>query len=194
MKCPYCGSTNLVWDYQRGEVICTYCASVIDKIYVSTKPHGEWGEEHRRSSSCTSDYVPKLKKATKDYLKILETMSSRNRNDITIDTKAFWEYQKTGRRVKLLKRRVNIKYSSDLSVRIAMDVLRKYPKLSSRTDRAKIAIALLAIALVKGAKLNTALITREVGLSKVHIKRLEKLVLKERAFIKELKEAFNRIQ
>ena len=31
MKCPYCGSENLVW--KDGEVVCTSCGSVIDRIY-----------------------------------------------------------------------------------------------------------------------------------------------------------------
>ncbi|BFI75311.1 TFIIB-type zinc ribbon-containing protein [Sulfurisphaera ohwakuensis] len=33
MKCPYCESENLVWDYKNGNLVCTSCGSVIDKIY-----------------------------------------------------------------------------------------------------------------------------------------------------------------
>ena len=33
MKCPYCGSSELIWDYKTGDVVCSKCASVIDKIY-----------------------------------------------------------------------------------------------------------------------------------------------------------------
>lgn len=33
MKCPYCGSENLVWDYEHGNIVCSECGSVIDQIY-----------------------------------------------------------------------------------------------------------------------------------------------------------------
>jgi len=33
MKCPYCGSSEIVWDYKTGDMVCSKCASVIDKIY-----------------------------------------------------------------------------------------------------------------------------------------------------------------
>lgn len=33
MKCPYCGSINLIWDIKNGTVVCMDCATVIDKIY-----------------------------------------------------------------------------------------------------------------------------------------------------------------
>ncbi|MCD6278370.1 MAG: hypothetical protein J7J11_01675 [Desulfurococcales archaeon] len=194
MRCPYCGSSNLVWDYQRGEVVCTTCATVIDKIYIAVKPRYNADTDSGYSHLYSNYSMPKLKKETKNYLKILEDIGGKKRKDMTIDTGAFWEYMRTGRRVKLLKRRVNMKYSSDTTVQVAMDILKKYPKLTSRTDRAKLVIALLALALIKGVKLDTSLISKEVGLSKVHIKRLEKLIRREKAFIEELKEAFSRMK
>ncbi len=192
MRCPYCGSQNLVWDYQRGEVVCTCCGTVVERIYVNASIHSEHYVEIQQRNSRINGLVPKLRKATKDYLRILESI--RNKKDVVIDVNAFWEYQKTGRRVKLLKKKFSTELVNDSAIRIAMDVLKKYPKLSARTDRAKIAIAVLAISLVKGTKLNTSLLTKKVGLSKVHVKRLEKLVLKEKAFINELKEVFNKMQ
>ena len=33
VKCPYCGSSNLIWDNKSGDIICAVCGSVIDKIY-----------------------------------------------------------------------------------------------------------------------------------------------------------------
>ena len=32
-KCPECGSTQLVRDYERGELICNSCGIVIDESY-----------------------------------------------------------------------------------------------------------------------------------------------------------------
>ena len=33
MKCPYCGSSNLIWDSNSGNVVCADCGSVLDTIY-----------------------------------------------------------------------------------------------------------------------------------------------------------------
>ena len=33
MKCPYCGSSNLVWDGNTGTIVCANCGSVLDVIY-----------------------------------------------------------------------------------------------------------------------------------------------------------------
>ena len=33
MKCPYCGSNEIIWDYKTGDVVCLRCASVIDKVF-----------------------------------------------------------------------------------------------------------------------------------------------------------------
>jgi hypothetical protein len=34
MRCPYCGSEELVWDYRSGFVVCPYCGCVADSIAV----------------------------------------------------------------------------------------------------------------------------------------------------------------
>ncbi len=39
-KCPECGSTQLVRDYERGELICRNCGLVIDESYIDQGP--EW--------------------------------------------------------------------------------------------------------------------------------------------------------
>lgn len=33
MRCPYCGSRNVVWDYSTGSIVCAECGSVLDSIY-----------------------------------------------------------------------------------------------------------------------------------------------------------------
>ncbi len=39
-KCPECGSTHLVRDYERGELVCQHCGLVIDDSYIDQGP--EW--------------------------------------------------------------------------------------------------------------------------------------------------------
>ncbi|MEM3845080.1 MAG: TFIIB-type zinc ribbon-containing protein, partial [Candidatus Parvarchaeota archaeon] len=38
--CPECGSTHLIRDYERGELICQDCGLVIDDSYIDQGP--EW--------------------------------------------------------------------------------------------------------------------------------------------------------
>jgi transcription initiation factor TFIIIB Brf1 subunit/transcription initiation factor TFIIB len=35
MRCPCCGSEELVWDYKNGAVVCSSCGCIVDIIYVS---------------------------------------------------------------------------------------------------------------------------------------------------------------
>ncbi len=39
-KCPECGSSQLVRDYERGELVCSNCGLVIDDSYIDEGP--EW--------------------------------------------------------------------------------------------------------------------------------------------------------
>ena len=53
-KCPECGSTHLVRDYERGELVCMDCGLVIDEAYIDQGP--EWrafDSEQRDSRSRT---------------------------------------------------------------------------------------------------------------------------------------------
>ncbi len=53
-RCPECGSTHLVRDYERGELVCMDCGLVIDEAYIDQGP--EWrafDSEQRDSRSRT---------------------------------------------------------------------------------------------------------------------------------------------
>ncbi len=39
-KCPECGSTHLIWDYKRGELVCQDCGLVVDESFIDQGP--EW--------------------------------------------------------------------------------------------------------------------------------------------------------
>ncbi len=61
MVCPICGSTDLIWDRKRGEVICRKCGAVIEENMIDYSQ--EWrefssegtGESRRRSGSPLSE-------------------------------------------------------------------------------------------------------------------------------------------
>ncbi len=41
LKCPYCGSKNIIFDYERNELVCADCGSVIEDRLI------DYGFEHR---------------------------------------------------------------------------------------------------------------------------------------------------
>ncbi len=60
MVCPFCGSTELIWDRKRGEVICKKCGAVIEENMIDYQQ--EWrefsessGESRRRTGSPLSE-------------------------------------------------------------------------------------------------------------------------------------------
>jgi len=41
MKCPYCGSTEIIWDSKGGNVVCANCGSVLDRVYITSTAYEE---------------------------------------------------------------------------------------------------------------------------------------------------------
>ncbi|MEM4775449.1 MAG: TFIIB-type zinc ribbon-containing protein, partial [Sulfolobales archaeon] len=107
MECPYCKTVNsLVWDEIRGTVVCSECGIVVDLIYVNggnfeneLKPLGD-------GVSVTVRKLGKLSDASIKYLTILKEI--RYRPQLYVDSDSFSKYLVLGKRVKVIKRRVNI--------------------------------------------------------------------------------------
>ena len=49
-KCPECGSTHLVRDYERGELVCMDCGLVIDDSYIDQGPEWRAFDSEQRDS------------------------------------------------------------------------------------------------------------------------------------------------
>jgi len=193
MRCPYCGSSRVVWDYEKGEVICVCCASVIDRIYyydVSNKLPEELMERSLRSNlhGRYKNY-PKLKGITLTYLKLLKKVSRHK--GIVVDNRAFLDYL-SGKRphVKILKREFNEGKLRDELINKVISIINKYPRLKSRTDRAKLALALIALGIAKGDNVHNVVskVREDAKLSTTHVKRLIKLVIHESNFLRDVKE------
>lgn len=190
MKCPYCGSPEVVWDYERGDIICTTCGTVIERIYVMN-PSSSMNEDFETLKDIKSfDRMPKLSRTTKEYLKLLKELkhSKRLSGKARIDTARFMNYVKLGdNRVKVIKVDVaDTTLMNDAKVNKVLRIMKKYPRLFSRTDRAKVALALIAISLLTKEYLQITKISKSTGLSRMHIRRLLKIVFKEEDFLSEV--------
>jgi hypothetical protein len=171
MRCPLCGSPNLVWDFERGEIVCASCGYVVDRIYVSNDVRHEPVTVHRGAKG----YVP-LRKETRKFLELVKYVKT-SRKELYIDWDSFRDYIRTGKRVRVLKLRVkpipaNLKEIIDP----VMKVIEGYPRLSSRTVRGKAAASLLALYLSLGVRPNLVAIARLVGVSRTQLARIINLI------------------
>ena len=176
MKCPYCGSSRVVWDYEKGEVICICCASVIDRIYYDVgHTLSEEVTERSLRSNPHNGYrsYPKLKSITLTYLKFMKKVSRYK--GIIVDNRAFLDYL-SGKRphVKILKREFNEGKLRDELINKVINVINKYPRLKSRTDRAKLALALIALGIAKGDNVRNVVnkVREDAKLSTTHVRPL----------------------
>lgn len=65
MKCPYCGSDKVIWDYANGCLVCSECGSVIDQIYSSETYYDIEDENTLIPNFLYSDLAKKIENADK---------------------------------------------------------------------------------------------------------------------------------
>ncbi len=193
MKCPACYSNEIVWDIRAGVVVCANCGLVIDNIYygydipLSTIHYQTIELKHY--SNHASDLM--LRVNQEKVQKVLELIDViKKKPYLKLDTQAVEEFL-IGKRppIKLLKRRKN-----DLKLLdgrkyidfIINKVIDRDPILASRTERAKVALALIIKDLIIHGSVRRSYISKVTGLSKTHIHRLINLV-KNRKIIEHIK-------
>ncbi|MCS7099417.1 MAG: TFIIB-type zinc ribbon-containing protein [Sulfolobales archaeon] len=185
MKCPHCGIENsLVWDENRGTVVCSECGMVVDLIYVNSRRTSEFAvEPPGRKVSTSTESFGKLDVVSQKYLTILGEV--KNNSSFYIDSDSFNKYLTLGKRVKVIRKRVRV--PEDEYLKRIVSIMIKYPKLCSRTDRAKYAIAAIAYTLTTNGSISVSKLSKELGLSKTHIARLLRVVLESQSFLSEVR-------
>jgi len=195
MKCPACLSNEIVWDIRAGVVVCANCGLVIENIYygydipLSTIHHQTMELKHY--SSHVGEL--RLKVDQVKVQKVLELIDTiKKKPYLKLDTQAVEEFL-IGKRppIKLLKRRkVDLKPLSERKyIDFIIDrIIDKDPILASRTERAKVALALIIKDLIIHGSVRRSYISKVTGLSKTHIHRLINLV-KSRRIIEHIKKS-----
>lgn len=184
MECPYCGAENsLVWDESRGTVVCSGCGTVVDLIYVSAGGFEHEPELSNERTSVAARKFGKLTDASIKYLMILKEI--KYSPQLYVDSDSFNRYLILGKRVKVIKRRVAMPKDKTLDNIVA--IMAKYPKLYSRTDRAKYAIAAIAYTLIAEGYVDPSKLSKQLGLSKTHIRRLLRVVRSSQRFLSEVR-------
>ncbi len=188
-RCPYCGS-YLVWDYTTGDVICSSCGVVVDRIVVSTGTinltHEESYQDDKRQASRRSMGYVKAGNVYRKYMTVARHLLARG-SDFEINEKNFEEYLQGKRgHVRLIissKSREALKYAErDAEVKkILREIIPKIPSLNSRTDRARVAAALLIKLLLNKNRVSSTdlrKVSQTTGVSASHIRRLYNTVMK----------------
>jgi len=191
LRCEECGSTALVWDYKGGCIVCSACGAVLDSIVVS--PSGV-GEDASRAAPLRASERRWLREKARTYsaYKRLRARLGVGGCELFVDSKAFEEYLAGRRgRVYLLVSDSSLKArkiaEESREVRELIEVLaKKFPRLYSRTERARVAIALILLHLRSRERLNASTlgeISKRTGVSESHVKRLYSMLLKVRSEI-----------
>jgi len=177
MECPECKSQKLVWDYKRGDVICSSCGLIVDTIYVNhnhlskdnelTFKEKKYNGERKVLKMLAHDDIAKKFNLYMNFL-------NNKRVKLMFETKALTEYI-YGKRapVKILvKKGTNIDEEIKCKLKTIIDIINKYPRLASRTDRAKYALAYMVYSLINTGKVDIYEISKKFNLSVTHAKRL----------------------
>ncbi len=183
MICPECGSTNIIWDYKNGVLVCAECGIVIDRIYVQyeKRKNIEVRKNHNYLLSKAFDRKEQRKEYSRKR-KRLRKMSRllnevKDKPHLAVDMKAVKEYLMGERaHVKLFKHKKWRPKNDLLLKKIIDNIVNNDPILASRTERAKWAIAKIFLQLVTNRKVDTRSIANETKLSITHVRRLINVV------------------
>jgi len=97
-KCPYCGSTEIIYDSERGEYICTNCGTVLQEHVVDlTGGRKAYDEEERRRRLTATPTIGLGSKYSLREMRLLSYGLSRRK--MTIRELAYKHYEKAVREV-----------------------------------------------------------------------------------------------
>lgn len=184
MKCLECSSDNIIWDYHRGEIVCAECGLVQDRIYVT---HTRIKEELNANNNLTiKTQILEVKSRVKNY----EVEISRYKLKPYLKfSEEFLEKIASGakvRRVKTIVRRDNAGRLPE-RYKVVLEVFSKYPRVTSRTDRMKEALAELLSEYVKKGSLEIGRIARKYNVHPTNLRKAYKAAIQYENLINELK-------
>ena len=188
MKCVECGSKSLVWDYKSGFIVCSSCGIVNDRIVTGDLPrdreNGVPTTKFRKSA-----YHKWIRQKEQSYMEFKRVSRKRGigSKELIVDSSTFEEYVSGKRKpVKLLLTEGSLRARRLLTENgeirfIVENIIRKHPTLNSRTERAKVALALIMLYMRESKSLDSKVvkeISEKTGASCSHIRRLHSLLEK----------------
>jgi len=182
-QCPYCGG-QLVWDYKCGEVVCSACGTVVEKVYDYSPAWPDeseeiWREIRIRRNPKHNSIARKYRRDYKLYVEAERYVRGKPWLELDYD-----KYFETGRLVNTIKSRATIKAEKKISesglwsaVQRGLEFIEKVnPALLSRTARGKYALAYLVASYLEKKEFPSLSEVMEVfSISETSYRRLLKL-------------------
>jgi transcription initiation factor TFIIIB Brf1 subunit/transcription initiation factor TFIIB len=178
-RCPVCGG-QLIWDYERGEIVCSRCGLVVDKIYYYGPPRSRGEEE-----TPTQEQQAPTRRIKREYRIHMSRYRMarryvRNRPWLEVDYDTVIE---TGRMIRSIKSKTTLeaeKNIMELGLKDRLDEILKliekiYPVALARTDRSRYALAYMLYKILSSGRLpREEEVIRIFMISPTSYKRLEK--------------------
>jgi hypothetical protein len=141
MRCPYCGSEELVWDCENGAVVCSSCGCIVDTIYVS-QPRASGRGSSSRAVEKLYRFEKRLRR--KVVRKALKRFELEKRGYIFVNGRAV--------HLRSLAALKNTELNSDVKrlVDEGLKVLQQVAPAMSRTIRARLALAYAVAKMLRG--------------------------------------------
>ncbi len=184
-RCPYCNGV-LIWDHQRGDIVCSECGTVIDRIYIMDKTIGieDSGVECSRGSRKLVN-VRGTPRSYSMYMRMYRMIRNSSR-DLMINEQRFNALVRGEiGQVNILTSPGSIMSSklvdSDEELRGILDnIVSRIPRLASRTYKGKVTAALLIKLIYREKRDPGYKVFREVasktGTSIGHVKRIYRVL------------------
>ena len=189
MRCPFCRSENLVWDFATGTVVCASCGTVIDVIYEAEPPY--YRLSYKRASVTEAVLYRDKTKSSKRRLSLISARTAvytkiarRIRKNRVVNERALIAMLSGSQgRIRLIEHKIDgllrQRLNDDLAyLKKYLDIIDNDPVLSSRTFRGKVALAMMIHQLSTQGSIDLKCIAKELEMSLTHLKRLEKLILR----------------
>jgi len=170
VKCSYCGSGQIISDYRTGEVICSECGTVIEKIYYNGPTNTD---EEIVVSPLSYEEIQKINRLKRyKYLK-----SKLNRPLLVMNTHNAHDFlTRGGKEWRLVIHKNSLaaldKLRQEGALKVAYQVVSERVRISSRTERVKVALSLYFLEVTQrgtGAKME---FLKELGIGKDYFRKL----------------------
>jgi uncharacterized Zn finger protein (UPF0148 family) len=203
-KCPYCGSTDIVWDHQRGYVVCAGCGTVIEDVSIDyERSASKWRffKELERKAPSTREaiiarergqrfraWLREAVKRVREYEKALREARVVREREIREARKAYREVLALLNKPVMLVRvkggiideRVREFIERSEVLRRIVGVLERDPALGALSYRVKLGLALAIRELIKEGDVDIYSIWRAAHLTTKHDMELQFRKLAER--------------
>jgi len=149
MRCPCCGSEELVWDFARGSVVCTRCGCVVDAILVYGSSGFEEASSQRRYRDAERFYSFEralTRRRAKEAEKVFE-----------LEKKGFVVVGSRLVHIRSLAALKALESNADVKrlVEEGLKVLQQVVPTMSKTIRARLAMAYTVAKMLRGASPST---------------------------------------